>query len=573
MLRWLPFLLTLCGAMPAQAMRVQLHVDSIEHPDVPAAVRDLHLDCRVTSQAGQARCDHGRVQARVQDQPLSVAFEARVQRNGRWQAQASSRLRGVTASDPSGRYASDQLDLDLDATLQGDARHLQAEVAVSLLRGQAYAEPVFIDFGTGTARLSLRGHFDRARAALVIEHFELDHAGVMQATGTLARTGTGAPTIQARLQQVQLGPAFATYLQPFLAGTRAEKARLSGRADALLDLRGGAPQRVSLNLIDAGLESDSYDAGMRGLNGALHWQASAGAADASRLRWDGGHVSKLELGAAEVEFLTSARDLKLLAPLRLPLAGGALNVHEFAVQRVGRPNVAARFDAHVEPIDLATLCRAFGWPEFGGQLGGRLPGLSLAEGELKLDGALTARAFDGDVALDGLRVIDPFGRVPRVEADLRLRNLDLAAITRAFSFGRIDGRIDGDVQDLRLLNWQPISFRARLATPPDDRSRHRISQRAIDTISAVGGGPTGVLQRGALRFFDDFAYSRIGWTCELANGVCRMGGLGTTREGGFVLVQGRLLPRIDVVGYARDVDWNTFVSQLAIARSSGLEVR
>ena len=72
-----------------------------------------------------------------------------------------------------------------------------------------------------------------------------------------------------------------------------------------------------------------------------------------------------------------------------------------------------------------------------------------------------------------------------------------------------------------------------------------------------------MLSRGFLRFFDDFAYARIGLTCRLAGGVCLMGGLEPSRDGqGYVLVKGRLLPRIDVNGYAREVDWDTLVEQL-----------
>jgi hypothetical protein len=573
----LALVLVVAGGTAEAAMRVRLSVGSIEHPLLPAPVTDLHFDCRIEHDALSASCKKGELRARVQGQPLTLRFDGRLQRNGAWRLDGEGSARGLTWSDPTGRYAADKLDLDLRARLEQSARRiLRADVDLGLPRGQAYAEPVFLDFGAAPATLAARLRYRLVDGTFDVEHFELKHAGVMQVSGRIRKASAdAAPEIVAELGNVQLAPAFTTYVQPFLAGTRLEKTTLSGRARGHIETLGASVQRVALVLEGAGAESESYDAGLQSLDGTLNWQAEAtGEGEPSNLRWAGGHVAKLELGATELKLRTAGRDLQLLAPLRLPLAGGALNVHELAVQRAGRPDVAARFDAHVEPIDLAALCRAFGWPEFGGQLGGRLPGVALQEGELKLDGALTAKAFDGDIALEGLRVLDPFGRVPRVEADIRLRNLDLAAITGAFSFGRIEGRLDGDIQDLRLLNWKPISFRARLATPKDDRSRHRISQRAIDNISAVGGGPTGLLQRGALRFFDDFAYDRIGWSCVLSGGVCRMDGIEPANGGGYVLVKGRFVPRIDVVGFSREVDWDTFVSQLANARGArGIEVR
>lgn len=555
------------------AQRVQIDIGSIEHPSLPAPITKLHFECRLGADADTAACSGGRLRAELQKQALAAQFEAELRRNGDWHAQGQASARGLSLSDASGRYASEKLDLDISAQLASQARVLTAELRAALPSGQAYVEPIFVDFGAAPAALSARLRFDGEHRTLDIEHFDLQQPGVLIASGRASRAGDAPPKISARIQDLQLAPAFATYLQPFLAGTRLEKLSLSGRAQGEVDLVGTAPRRLALQLDAAAVESESYAAGLRDLQGEVNWKAGGSSAD-SHLRWTGGHVAKLDLGAAEVAFRTAARDVELLAPLRLPMAGGALQIRELALQRSGLPDMTARFDAEIEPIDLSALCRAFGWPEFGGQLGGRLPGLSLKDGELKLDGTLSANAFDGQIAVAGLRVLDPFGRIPRVAADIRLRNLDLAALTGAFSFGRIEGRLEGDVQDLRLLNWQPISFKARLATPAGDKSRHRISQRAIDNISSIGGGPTGVLSRGALRFFDDFAYARIGWSCVLANGVCRMDGIEPAKDGGYVLVKGRLLPRIDVVGYTREVDWTTFVSQLRSARQSqGVEVR
>lgn len=573
MLRIALVLLLLPCSGHAAALRVQLDVGSIEHPALPAPITKLHFDCALETSAQAVTCADGSLRASVQDQAVEVKFDGRLQRNGDWRGQGKAKARGLTLSEPSGRYATDELDLDLSAQLVSKARHIDVSLDASLLRGQAYAEPVFVDFGPAPATLGATLRFDVARGQLDVSKFTLDQKGVMRVAGHVAQAASPSRMLSLNIEDMQLAPAFTTYVQPFLAGTRLEKLAVSGRARGTLEATGAAPNRIALQLEGAGLTAESFSIGLDGLNGNVAWQASGEGAD-SRLHWTSGHVADLKLGAAELRFRTSARDVALLAPLRVPLAGGALNVRELAVTHAGQPDMAARFDAELEPLDLPSLSRAFGWPEFGGQLGGRLPGMSLKDGELTLDGVLTARAFDGEVTVDGLRVLDAFGRVPRVEADIRLRNLDLAALTGAFSFGRIEGRIDGDVQDLRLLSWKPISFRARLATPRDDDSRHRISQRAIDNISSIGGGPTGVLSRGAMRFFKDFAYERIGWSCVLAKGVCAMDGIEPAKNGGYVLVKGRLVPRIDVVGYSRAVDWNTFIGQLKEARNSeGVQVR
>jgi hypothetical protein len=111
--------------------------------------------------------------------------------------------------------------------------------------------------------------------------------------------------------------------------------------------------------------------------------------------------------------------------------------------------------------------------------------------------------------------------------------------------------------------WKPVAFDAAFSTPPDDDSRHRISQRAVDNISNLGGaGMAGAVSRSFLRFLEDFPYQRLGIRCRLANGVCHMGGVAPAQSG-YYLVQGRWLPpRLDVIGYASEVDWSSLLDRL-----------
>jgi hypothetical protein len=91
----------------------------------------------------------------------------------------------------------------------------------------------------------------------------------------------------------------------------------------------------------------------------------------------------------------------------------------------------------------------------------------------------------------------------------------------------------------------------------------------VDNIASLGGGGgAAALSSGFLRFFDDFAYDRMALGCRRELDVCHMSGI-ESRGDGYLILRGRGIPRITVVGYAREVSWSTLVGQLAAIVASG----
>jgi len=491
-------------------------------------------------------------------------------------AQYRIKLSALTLSETSGRYASDKLAASIEGTARADRESMRAQASFALPGGQLYWEPMFGDFGVHP----LHGEIDLAWAAKAhrfdLARLSFVHAGV--AEGELYGTLDPAqPAATARLELESLNAHFPgffeVYLKPLLAGKAYEDLQTAGGATLHAAIEQGKPVRLDLGLQDLGLDSAHLNAGLAGIDGRIVWDAGGAAAE-SAIRWREGHFGKLPLAASGLQFRAGARDVALSAAFRQPLLDGALRIDRLGLQNLGTPQLEAQFDARLEPMSLDQLCRALDWPVFRGQLSGALSGLRLHAGVLAVDGALTAQAFDGAIAVTGLRMTDPLGPLPQLSADLSMRSLDLAALTDAFSFGRIEGRLDVDVDALRLLAWRPTAFKARIYTPSDDRSRHRISQRAVDNISAIGGGPSGLLSRGFMSLFKNFDYERIGMGCELAKDVCRMDGIEPAPGGGYYLVKGRWLPRIDVIGYAREVNWDALVQQVdEVRHAQKAEVR
>lgn len=614
------------------ALQIDLQVGRIEGAALPAPVRDLHASCRLGGDREGLHCRDGR--AALNSRPsgrISASFElalkqdaswsmdaraaadhvdlaalgewlqalqpalkpqlsgsakltARVERaaNGDWGSSYVAASSSMSFGEASGRYAADKLQLQAQGKLSVLRGRAALELDIASSAGQVYVEPVFVDLTVAPIAVRTRWQFDVGGPSLLpagVDSLTID-AGQQGVFDQLQLRGSvdGLPAAAAfsggiHIAGARLEPLLPRYVAPYLAGGHWQNLEGAGVADVDVDVLANKPTRIRIDLDDAGIKAGTPVVRADGLGGELNWSSSDSAA-ASVLSWRGLQYGDLPLGAATIRALAQGRSFRLQQAPRLPVLGGALVVDTLELQNIGTPQLLARFAASIEPIDLASLCKALGWPQFGGEISGRIPGVSIHDNELAFDGRLSVKAFDGEISIENLRMPDVFGRLPRVLASLRLRNLDLKSITQAFSFGRIEGRLSGDVDQLRLLNWRPVAFDAQLYTPADDRSRHRISQRAIDNLSSLGGGPTGLLQRGVLRFFEDFAYQRIGWSCRLENGVCTMDGIEPAKGGGYVLVKGRLLPRIDVIGYERRVDWDRFVAQLlAIRGTEGVEVR
>jgi hypothetical protein len=485
----------------------------------------------------------------------------------------------LTANNESGSLASDKLSFQMQATVRGSPKQWAFDVAVKSSRGQAFAQPIFLDLSAHALALTASGKLQDGKA-LTLDRFVLDHTDVARASGqAVVRFDQEQPVRELKLQldALKFPGAYESYLQPLLLDTSFESMQTGGSIAGALAVANGEPQRIDLNFDDVSFDDGKGTLKLAALKGAWHWNGEvddeASGTLQSQLSWNGGAVLGLTLGASELHFTTSGRQFRLLQPTRIPLLDGAVDLESFRIRNVGQPSVAFLVDATIQPISVRELCRAFGWPEFGGRVGGVISKLRMREGVVTLGTTLRAQVFNGDVTISDLRLEQPFGQWPRFYSSIALNNLDLEPMTSAFSFGRITGRLSGAINGLELFNWTPVAFDAKLYTPSDDRSRHRISQRAVQNIGSIGGGGAGVtaaLSGGIMRFFDDFNYDRLGISCRLENGICVMEGVAPAPNGNYYLVKGKGLPRIDVIGSNRRVDWPRLVQQLiAVTESEG----
>jgi hypothetical protein len=504
-------------------------------------------------------------------------------------ANADLAIAALNFADAAGALAGEavagELKIKLVAERSGD---FVTAGRLTLSGGQAYSDPVFLDFGAHRMSVDFAGLLSSDASQFLAREFSLVHDGVASISGSATLDLIGETMLQQAklaIQDLDLANALPAYVQPYLIGTSLKDLEGLGHVRGEVEVAAGLPTRAMLTFEGVTLDGQTGSVSVNGLGGTLNWfddalrSELAGQIDddsfRSSMTWESASLWGIEIGAVELPFTTTGRHFRLLEPKLLPIFDGGLAIKTLRVRHAGTDQMYLRFDAELRPISVALLGRALGWPEFSGTLSGSIPDLQLSQGVVTLGGNLEASVFDGQIVVRDLQLRDPLGKFPRLHASIDVENLDLKLVTNTFSFGMITGRLSGRIEDLETFDWMPEAFDARFYTPPGDRSPHRISQRAVTNLSSIGGGSGGgvaaALQGGFLKFFDDFGYDRLGLSCQLANDVCTMRGV-ENAAGGYYIVKGAGLPRIDVIGSQSRVAWTRLVRQLGAIMESEIVV-
>ena len=492
------------------------------------------------------------------------------------EADVEIQLLAEEISDAEGSLAGENLDISLHATVKTIATGMQVALDISGRQGALYVDPVFIEMPSQPLQLSARFDWLSTEQQVVLQSFTYRHPGSVQIEGDGHIDLAGdAPLRELRLEirQAEFPSLYDTYLQPWLYDSALADLDTAGQLSGSLRWEQGKLSHVSLEPLNLSVDDREGRFALNAMNGQLRWSDTS-IPVRSELAWESGSVFDVALGGTRLVFDSDRAHVRLLEPVTLPVLDGALEIDDFQLEFEEDAALRWQVNGLLEPVSLSQLSLALGWPELAGKLSGVIPNVHYDNGNLEVGGVLLIRVFDGEVTLRNLTLEQPFGLVPRLQVDARASNIDLETLTRTFSFGRIEGRLDGRIDGLDMQSWRPVAFDAEFATPEKDSSRHRISQKAVDNISSIGGaGVGGALSRSFMRFFEDFPYQRLGIRCRLEHGICDMGGVAPAAEG-YYLVKGRLLPpRLDVIGYADRVNWDTLMAQImAVTRQQDVVV-
>ncbi|MTI64584.1 hypothetical protein [Methylophaga sp.] len=501
-------------------------------------------------------------------------YQGQVKLEGRFEGKAGQlqafslnwQASDLSFSNVSGTQVAESVALNgqTNGRLQQAQWHWQLELGSN--KGQAYSEPIFLDLKQYPLSLTASGQLATDFKSFKVEQARLEQGQVLAANATLNWQNQQIQSLHIVTGPADLSKLYPIWLQPFVAGSAAAKLETSGRLSMTFDWQ-QSDYQLLLDFNEAMLSDKEGRYSLQNLNGQLGWSQTDQSLNSS-LAWRSAKLFEIELGAAAIQAHSANNRLVLDESLRLPVLDGSLEISNFSLDnQSGR--LQWQFAGLLTPISMQRLTSALDWPPLEGKLSGVIPTVTYQDEEMKIDGALQVKVFDGTTIIRDLRMTTPFGRLPQLYANVDIHNLDLALLTNAFDFGRITGKIEGHVHHLRLSNWEPVRFDARLATPQENPGKRRISQRAVDNLTELGGGPTGMVSRSFLGFFDDFSYQKMGLSCELDNEVCEMAGIEEAEQGYYIVKGGGGLPPwINVIGYNRRVDWSELIARLLAIRES-----
>ena len=465
-------------------------------------------------------------------------------------------LDGVGFDTPSGTLAGQDVGGSGRFTLDSSDGPVRINVDASLRGGELLLGPIYAKLPDHVVQLDL--HARAHGGAVELNQLRINDADALQLEGALAFDAGGAlKTLRLDRLHASFPVAYTRYGKAWFDTLGLHGLKIAGDLNASLDLRGAAPRSFSFSTDGLDLADAGGRLAIDGLRGGLDW-AAKGDRPATSLAWRSLRFHRIENGAAQASWRSHDGVLSLQGPLDMPVLGGQLRIAQLDWSPAATKGQRLATSLTITGVDMAAFGQAMGWPAFPGRLAGAVPSLRWVNDRLELDGGLTANVFDGFVDITRLSLQQPFGTSPVLNADIFLKQLDLGAVTSVFDFGSITGRLDGSIDDLRLVNWNPVAFNARLLAGGGGR----ISQRAVNNLTSVGGGGIAAgLQGVVLKWFKTFGYKQIGLNCTLRGSVCKMSGLEPT-AGGYTIVEGRGLPRLHVIGHQSEVDWPTLVKRL-----------
>ena len=478
-------------------------------------------------------------------------------------------VRGLGYDSADGTLGAAHVVADGELRVSGTNAEPRVRLEANLLGGEALAGAVYVKLPATPVKAMLDAGWDGQ--SLSLQSFDWSDPGTLE----FSARGDIAPAeerplraLQVDLREARIGPALDRYARSWLASKGYPELSGEGSFTGSLHFDGDGVQGFGFDARGVSVRDGGGRFAFDGIDGGIGW-AYRGETPATTLAWRSMELFKIPFGAATASFESRRSAIVLAQPVKVGVLGGQLSLEKLSLlPRSPRGDRYAGSFA-VIGLDMPQISAAFGWPTFPGSLSGGIPEIEFSGDTIEFRGGLDLYVFDGHLGVSGLTLERPFGVAPSLGANIHFENFDLEQFTSAFSLGGMSGRLFGTIDGLRLVDWSPVALDAWLRT----KDGGRLSYKAVNDITSLGGGGglSSNLQTMALKVFDTFGYSRFGLRCRLTKEVCLMGGIDPLPDmptapdsaaDRYTIIEGSGVPRLDVVGHRRRVDWPTLVRRV-----------
>ena len=501
-----------------------------------------------------------------------AAFRLAQSGEGGWNLDYDLAIDQLSFDSPDGRFVGEGVGLSLSGAARYEQSGILADVRGSLDQGELLLGNLYLDLNASPLEWHASPAWN-AEQKKTSGNIHLSDPGAVALEASFDLSDWSNPAawdVRFRRLRLAFPDAYRQYLESIAATWTLDGLELTGALEWSGAWQSG--ELYSGDLVVTDLSVVDTAQGRFALTG-LNTRLQPGQYDAeSKLSWQGLLLGRVNLGPGAALLDSEPGRFALLEPLELGVLGGSLRLNALSytlpyARQEGRDH--AFLSASLRELEMKPLTQALGWPEFGGTISGELPGASLSNGVFSLQGGIRLGVFDGEVEISDMQIERPFGVLPSLSANVEMHGLDLERLTETFSFGHIGGRVDGYVEGLRVLDWEPVAFDAWLGTPERTGKAGKISRRAVNNLASIGGGgAAAALANPLLKVFSQFSYKRLGLGCKLENYVCEVSGVADSGEG-VLLMEGAGLPKITIRAYNRRVDWPQMVANLTAIADGG----
>jgi hypothetical protein len=465
-------------------------------------------------------------------------------------------LTNLFFSDKDGLHAGEKLNASFKGVITKAANNWRWNGDLDYVSGEALWTPLY--FEKGGHKLKLAGSYDDKTLRIDSSALQLAEIGIANITFAWDMAAKKMTDFRLAGKGINLDLLYKVILKPYLEKTPFNALTAKGSGDIEWVQTGDEIKVFGLALRDAQFDDANNRFSVAGLQLDLPWRL--GEKRDARVRFNSAKMLNIPLGAVDTPVTMNGYDFSM-PRLILPIFDGKLEIKDFKAAE-SKGEWTWKFSGGLSPLSLSNLTKTLKVPELNGNISGEIPTVEYANHDIKMSGALVIQLLDGFAIIKDVALYRALGDAPRFTADVDARNLDLALMTTAFSFGKMQGRVDLRIADMELVKWKPVRMDASVMSSPGNYAK-KISQQAVQNISALGGaGAAAAIQRSFLQFFEQFGYDKLGLTCKLNNNICEMSGVESTPQG-YVIVKGGGIPAITVMGYNRTVGWQELLERVS----------